>query len=52
LGRIYVISGEQNNATDQRVAKALTVNIGQLGAADIDHQRAEGKWLHGRSRMT
>jgi hypothetical protein len=34
------------------VTKSLAVEVGELGAGDIDHQRAEGELHHARSRMT
>jgi hypothetical protein len=39
--RIGVVSRKQDDAADQRMTEALAVEIGQFGAGDIDHQRAE-----------
>jgi hypothetical protein len=49
---IGVVARKQDDAADQRMAEALTVEIGQFGAGDVDHQRAERQVRHACSRMT
>lgn len=49
---ILVVPGEQDDPANQRVAEALTIEVGESGTGDVDHQRTESELFHRRSTMT
>lgn len=41
LLRIGIVAGEQDDAADQRVTQAFTIEIGQFGTGDVDHHQED-----------